>query len=296
MNKLALLVLVAVVLPSAIATPTHDLQWLKVYVDGDKLDDADENGGEIVAEPGQTIKFKWWIENPQPRTSDYEVNIRIFDVDNGDDIVEEENSELSSEDDEIAYLDIQIPSTTDEDVYDVTVRIRSDDGYNTTEENIDFDLVIEEPSFGESIGGDVGLLQQCINATSIAMEGVGILSKTLNTTGSWYKQYLECNKEVGTYLERVDHLNSTEAELSQCKTDLETLQQNQATCSAEKGTMYTFEEYTDAIAEAVDKQKSQAYGLVAAAGILGFIGYHWKKKKDEEREKPPGKRMPGTYP
>ena len=124
---------------------------VKVYVDGKKESDADEDGGDIEAEPGDEIEFKIELENTfefddDLEIEDIEAEITITDIDDGSDIDEDVNfKDLEVDEDDKETISITLPLILEDDDYDIELRITADTSDGTEQETIiDYKLEIEK--------------------------------------------------------------------------------------------------------------------------------------------------------
>jgi hypothetical protein len=116
---------------------------IKVSVDGKRESDADENGGEIEAEPGDEIVFKIELENTfefddDLEIEDIEVEVTIIDVDDGSDLDEDISfKDLEVDEDDTEKISITLPFVLEDDDYDIELRITGE-----TSEGIEQEIII----------------------------------------------------------------------------------------------------------------------------------------------------------
>jgi len=126
---------------------------VKVYVDGKKQSDADEDGGDIEAIPGSEIRFKIKVENVFTfddglEIDDIEAEVIIEDIDDGRDLDENTNfNNLDVDEDDEDEIEITIPLILDDDEYDVELIITGRDSNGVNQEIIiNYDLEIDKES------------------------------------------------------------------------------------------------------------------------------------------------------
>jgi len=124
---------------------------IKVYVDGKRESDADEDGGNIEAEPGDEIEFKIELENifdfdEDLEIEEIEVEVTIKDIDDGSDLEEEiDFKDLEVGDEEKEEISIKIPLILDDNNYDLELIITGETSDGIEQEIIiNYDLEIEK--------------------------------------------------------------------------------------------------------------------------------------------------------
>lgn len=116
---------------------------IKVYVDGNRESDADKDGGDIEAEPGDELEFKIELENIFDFDNDLEIEnieaeITIKDIDDNSDIEESVDfKDIEEGDEEKEEISIEIPLRLDDDNYDIELKITGE-----TSEGVDQEIII----------------------------------------------------------------------------------------------------------------------------------------------------------
>jgi hypothetical protein len=125
---------------------TLEISDVKVYVDGKRESDADEDGGDIEAFPGSELKIKVEVENlGDIEVEDIDGEIIIRDIDDGSDIDESLNfkdlEEGNEDDDTISFL---LPLILEDNDYNMELEITFKINGNKQTINLDYDIEIEK--------------------------------------------------------------------------------------------------------------------------------------------------------
>ena len=123
---------------------------VKVYVDGKRESSADEDGGDIDAEPGDELEFKITLENTYEFDENIEIEnieaeITIIDIDDGSDLDDNVNfKDLEFEEDERETISITIPLVLEDDDYKIELKITGETDDLEQETIINYDLNIDK--------------------------------------------------------------------------------------------------------------------------------------------------------
>jgi len=127
------------------------LKEVKVYVDDNRESDADEEGGEIEAEPGDEIEFRIELENNYGFNQDLEIEdieaeITIKDIDGGSDIDEDiDFKDLEVDEDDRETISIVLPLVLEDNDYEVELKITAETSSGVNLEIIlNYDLNIDK--------------------------------------------------------------------------------------------------------------------------------------------------------
>lgn len=139
MKKILWLVLLCI-LPITMAE--LELEEIRVYVNNERYYDADESGGDIDVTRGDTIKLRVNLENNMDNTTEARLKGVIELIDDGDDIKEERSwYAISANDNEWETLELDIPSDSSRDDYDLELYIYYK-YYNGTVEELKVEWVV----------------------------------------------------------------------------------------------------------------------------------------------------------
>jgi len=124
---------------------------IKVYVDGKKESDADEDGGKIDVVPGSKLELKIELENLYTDDEDVEIQDIVVEgtlenIDNDDDIEKDTKEfDLRPEKDKEVSLEFDIPLEVDEDDYDLIIEIEgeNENGFSYFKQ-IEFEVEVEK--------------------------------------------------------------------------------------------------------------------------------------------------------
>ncbi len=112
---------------------------LDVKIDGKKSTNVRNNSAiSKEAKPGSQVEFDLEVENLFTKSEDLdiediEVNINIFDIDDGDDLDDEAKTfDLKHGDSEKVSVEFTLPLEVDEDTYDVEITVEGEDENGTT--------------------------------------------------------------------------------------------------------------------------------------------------------------------
>ena len=125
------------------------LNEIKIYTDGKKQSDVDEEGGTIEAKPGSKINFKIEIENNYKydenlKIEDIRVKTKIKDIKNNLD-KQTKFKDLETNEDDNAEIEIELPLIIEEDKYDLELKITGKTNYGIKQEIIiNYDLEINK--------------------------------------------------------------------------------------------------------------------------------------------------------
>ncbi len=156
---------------------------IKVYVDGKRESDVDEDGGDIEAEPGSEIEFRIELENTYEFDEDLEIEnveaeITIIDIDDGSDL--EENADfkdLEVNEDEKESIKIKIPLVLEEDDYKIELKITGESDNIDQETTIIYDLNIDKEKH------DLDFSKLILDEESVCPNTNNVLSLEVSNTG-----------------------------------------------------------------------------------------------------------------
>lgn len=148
-----LLLLVLFLLPIVFAANELDITGVRVYVDGTREIDADENGGDIDSNvyPGSEIELKFSLKNQFSRNEDIDIDDItitgiIEDIDIGADVEATLDSfSLGAAKTKETTLQFEIPQEVKAGTYDMIVTIEGeadDDDQTTYEEILDYKVKV----------------------------------------------------------------------------------------------------------------------------------------------------------
>jgi len=117
---------------------------IKVEVDGKKESSADEDGGKIDVEPGSKIELSVELENLYSDDIDMEDVYMEGEIDDLDLDDETDERDLSPEKEKTFRLDFQLPIYLDDDDYELTLNIYSQDTYGIEyNKEIQYDIEVD---------------------------------------------------------------------------------------------------------------------------------------------------------
>lgn len=128
-----------------------NLKEIRIYVDGKKQRDVDEEGGDIKVKPDSEIEFKINIENnylfnDDLEIEDIEVEITIKDIDEGSNLDEKVNfKDLEINEDDEDKISFTIPLILEDENYEVELKITGETSTGLKQELIIYyDLEIDK--------------------------------------------------------------------------------------------------------------------------------------------------------
>ncbi len=150
-----------------------ELSDLKIYVNGKKQADADEEGGSIEAKPDSTILFKIGLENnyifdESMEIKNIEAEITIEDINSGKDIekkVSFKDLEVGKNDkDEISF---NIPLVLEDDKYDIELKITANTFSGMRQLTIvNYDLEIDKEKHDLLVKSELQNPESCPNTNN----------------------------------------------------------------------------------------------------------------------------------
>lgn len=276
--KLTYIILVCLLcIPLVMATRIEEV---KVYVDDELSNSADEDGGDMLAYNGDSIDFLVTIKNDFNVSMEAKIKATIYDLDNGNDIVKEQSwFTIDKEDSRTKGVFFQIPVAATVDDYDVKVVVYYKYSNSTEDsESIDYDLTVRKDS---TTTAELDLKSALYNL-SINCEGI---TKGMGSCFGYIGKFSNCTEELSTVKEeRGDAMNDA----SNCKTMLENCNSEKSSCENEKnscasasGSKLSLDECQIKTNEELrlnNQKNTNNMMLIIALAVGGFFLYNKRKQ------------------
>lgn len=162
-----------------------EINNIRVYLNGDRVDDADEGGGKIRdVVPGDEIKFRVEVENTfeeDIEIKDIEVRVTIENIDDGNDVSETSNEfDLAANETEQKTETVTVPQNAKTGTYKIIVEAYGEDeDDDDQEESVDFDLYVK------GIDHEVKFTEFSITPSILTCGGSGTIIARLKNNGGY---------------------------------------------------------------------------------------------------------------
>lgn len=277
MNKIIYLIIVCLLcIPLAMATRVSEV---KVYADDERISSADETGGDLVVNVGDTVDFLVDIENTLNVSFEAKIKGTMYDIDDGSDIVKEQAwFTIEKGDTRTKGVFFQIPLDASVNDYDMKLVIYYRYANSTEDsETIDYDMTVRK-STTTSTELD---LKNALTNLSINCEGI---TKGLSTCFGYMGRYSNCTEELSTVKEqRGDYENdaaNNKLLLDECNSVKQSCENEKATLLSSANSKYSVDECQAKINEQLQKTNQQNTNNMLLFGAIGVVGFIvWQKRK-----------------
>lgn len=282
--KYQLLIVLMLLVPIAFANV--EIDRIKVYVEDEAVDTADEDGGNIKVNRNDLIEMVLTIQNNYNESATIKYRGYIEDIDDGNDIEKElDLYDVESNDDRSKTLTFIIPDDAKIDEYNMYLKIE----YNTTFTNGNFersfDVKVLEPD--ESALEIFQFESSFNNLTSVCSDVV----ETVNGCFG----YIDNNKNLTYEISSCKEAKGTcQSSLDDCTTDLgirntekdefldtiEGLNEQISDKENEISSMLTISSCDTKIADAIKDSKKKSNNQLLMWGAAAAVGfYFWNERK-----------------
>ena len=278
MNK-TIIYIIALLLLTTSTFALVEIQDVRAYVDDERESNVDEDGGDIYVYPKDVLDLIVEMENPDNITVEVEFKATLENIDNGDDIVKQQDwFEVDAEDERSKMISFTIPDDAEEDDYQLVLRIyyKYENG-SKDEWEIEYEVNVKKD--GDT---SLDLEDSFLNLTDTCNMMVKEMSTCygfINQTNIDSDALSTCREERGKF----------ETDYTNCNSNLQTSNAEKTNCEREKqqkinemGSMVSLSICQNQTSTAVRKAEKSKDQIMIGAGALavGFYMYMRKKQKN----------------
>lgn len=263
-----------------------ELTDIRGYVDNERIPDIDEDGGDFEVMPEDIIDLVVRLDNVGNETIQARLETIIENIDDGDDIVKEQDwYDIEKDDDRSKTLSFSIPSDTRNDNYDMELEIffKFGNGTEGTVDNVDFEVIVEKEVDEED---EVTISDLLGNLTS----SCGAIVETTNTCFGYIEKSETCNNDLstiaeerGTYKQKSEDCGGT---LEGVKSEKAELEREKTALNSQINSMISRTDCNNQTATAVRSERNESdskFNQTIGVGAVAALGYwYWQKRKKEK--------------
>lgn len=283
MNKILILVLL-----SSVVVGTADIDYVRVYVEDEKVS-ADEDGGRIKVEPGDVVEVHVNVDNQYNVTTEAKLRGVIEYINDGNDIEEEQDwYDIDDFDDKKKILSFTIPSDAKEDEFDMELRVYHRWNGTTKDWKIDYEVSVvkdEEES-------KVDYREYFYNLTYVCKDLVTDMSHCygyLNMSRECYSNLSTCYEQRGTCNEDLAEAKSTRDQYKEdnddkddeCQTKINDKDDEIRRLQNEKRNMISSQQCENRTVERLNREEAGGGGWWWLLIVGGGIAWYLKNKKEK---------------
>jgi len=277
-------ILSVLMMQSVVGYGGMEIEWVKVYVNDERKSGADEGGGDFYAAAGDEVKLITKFYNHNHTVTEVKMEATIENVDDGDDLVKEQDwFDVDEDDDKSKEFTFLIPDNAMKDDYDFVLEITYR-YHNETQEDlkdIDWEMTIREES---SASKEIDLESSFDNLTNICGDVVVGLNNCfgyINQTDDCKDLLSTCKQERGVCVEAKTTLKIDFDECAGERTDLGQQVQSKET---EIKNMVKRDVCDKEVTKGVDEKGKDMQNLGLILALAGVGGFMWWRKKERGQD------------